>query len=448
MRVCLVSENISHAMSGEALLAYQYVQSLERMGVSLEIVCHERVRAELESSWGAASLQRVHFVADSIVQRLIWRSTKWLPYRIRDLVVSQLLSLVTQIRARKVVQALVKDNRIDIVFQPSPIAPKGVSCLYDLGVPVVVGPMCGGLNLPPAFVDMDSRVSRFSIRVGRILGEMLNRIYPGKIRADALIVANTCTEGALPGGCRGKIYRLVESGVDLFPASKFSVERPSNENFRFLYIGRLVDWKGILFLLQAFAHVATKTSAMLEVVGDGELMPKVKQTIREFGLEDRVTLRGWIRRSELAAFSHGCDCMVVPSLRECGGNAILETMALGLPVIATAWAGPKNYINESCGILVDPTTVDGFVAGLRDAMLKMVEQPVLRDRLGEGARERVRENFFDWDSKTRRVVEILKETLHGHIPLGVTAVLGGRLPEEIDSPSSLRTLCPISSLSP
>ncbi|MDY6899838.1 MAG: glycosyltransferase family 4 protein [Cyanobacteriota bacterium] len=47
----------------------------------------------------------------------------------------------------------------------------------------------------------------------------------------------------------------------------------------------------------------------------------------------------------------------MPSLREAGGNAVLEAMALGLPVVATKWAGPANTLHPDCGIWVEPTCV-------------------------------------------------------------------------------------------
>jgi glycosyltransferase involved in cell wall biosynthesis len=50
------------------------------------------------------------------------------------------------------------------------------------------------------------------------------------------------------------------------------------------------------------------------------------------------------------------DVFVMPSLRECGGTAILEAMALGKPVVTTDWGGPADYVTPECGLLVSPTS--------------------------------------------------------------------------------------------
>jgi glycosyltransferase involved in cell wall biosynthesis len=90
---------------------------------------------------------------------------------------------------------------------------------------------------------------------------------------------------------------------------------------------------------------------------------------------------------------------------------MLEAMAIGMPVIAANWAGPGDYADETCGIRVDVNSRDEFVKGLTEAMLRLAKSPQLRDQLGEGSKQRVRSNYFDWDAKVDRVVEIFQEVL-------------------------------------
>ncbi|MEG4535459.1 glycosyltransferase family 4 protein [Microcoleus sp. D2_18a_D3] len=104
------------------------------------------------------------------------------------------------------------------------------------------------------------------------------------------------------------------------------------------------------------------------------------------------------------------DALVLPSLRECGGAVVMETMAVGLPVIATNWGGPTDYIDSTCGILVEPTSKEGFVKGLTDAMLKLAHSPELRQSMGCAGRERVRQHF-DWERKVDRILEIYQQTI-------------------------------------
>ena len=61
---------------------------------------------------------------------------------------------------------------------------------------------------------------------------------------------------------------------------------------------------------------------------------------------------------------------------------VLEAMTVELPVIATNWGDPGDYLNSSCGILVEPTSKEGFVKGLTEAMLKLAQSPELWHSMG------------------------------------------------------------------
>ncbi len=410
MRVILVSENVSMKMGGESHVGYYYFQKMRARGVDAQVVCHARVRDELLAEF-PGDADRFHFIEDTRFQSLVWRWGRVLPSRVRDLVLGQLIHFHTMWRARRIVKRLVEKLGSQVVFEPMPISPKGISVMYDLGAPVVIGPMCGGLDFPPAFRFMDSKITRATIEVSRKLSSVLQRIFPGKGRADALLVACARTRDALPKWFRGSVYEVVESGVDLatWTGRSMPLDSIPEGPLRFVFAGRFVDWKGVQYLLDAFASVAETTDAILELIGDGELRPFIESKLATAQLQERVVMRGWLSREEAGDRIRECDVFVMPSLRECGGNAILEAMAMGLPVIATNWAGPGHYVDSTCGITVEPSSPEGFVRGLAEAMIRLAESKELRRQLGIGAQKRVTQQFFDWESKTDRVLEILTE---------------------------------------
>lgn len=412
LRVLIVSENVSLRMSGETSVPYYYFKLLQERNVDVWMICHARTREELRGLFPVEIFERIHFVEDSSLQAAVWRFSKRFPYRIEDLIFGRLLHIITQFHGRKLALQLIQQHQIDIIFEPSPISPKGLSFMYDMGVPVVIGPMCGGLNLPPAFRYMDSRFTRLSIVLGRYASWLAHRLVPGKLRAEALLVGNQRTARVLPSGYQGKVYEVVESGVDLARwEPKHDLPPTPNQPVRFVFCGRLVDWKGAQFLVEAFKAVAEQTNSILEIIGDGELREEIATRVMELGIQSRVNLHGRLPLAKCMELITTSDVYVMPSLRECGGLALLESMAIGLPVIAANWAGPAEYLNDRCGILVEPSSPAGFVQGLAAAMIRLAKSPELRYQLGKGAQQRVRMNYFDWDSKTDRVLEVLKETL-------------------------------------
>lgn len=411
MKLVIVSENISMKMGGEASLGLYYFRLFRTRGVDTIAVCHGRVRDEMDSILPREDRQRFHYVEDTVLQRMVWRMGAWFPPRIRDLVFGQIIHILTMRRVRRVVLRLSADCPNCICLEPSPITPRGVSFMYDIGMPVVIGPLCGGLQFPPAFKYMDNAFARLTIPAFRAMSEAVHRLIPGKLRADAILVANSCTKRALPSGCRGTVYEVVESGVDLsiwHPMDSSPFERRFRVHF--VFSGRLVELKGVSLLVEAFSLVAQKEEAVLHIIGDGELRSEIERTILDRGIAANVLFHGWKSRPEAAGIIRNCDVFVLPSLRECGGTAILEAMALGLPVIASNWAGPSNYVTQKTGILVDPLSREYFIQGLSSAMLRLSENPDLRTAMGRAGMERVRSCYFDWESKADRVLEILAET--------------------------------------
>ncbi|MBF2015717.1 MAG: glycosyltransferase family 4 protein [Rivularia sp. T60_A2020_040] len=413
LRVILVAENVSRYMGGESGKNLYYFHLFQERGIDLQIVCHARVRDELRREFHHdQDFNRFHFIEDNWLQILLYRIAQFFHPRIRGLFFEQVVHWITQIRARKLVKELIKYQNTDIVFQPSPITPKGLNFMYNLGVPVVLGPLTGGVDFPPAFRYLDSKFAIVSVTLGRLFSNILHRFVPGKLKAETLIVANPLTQKSLPNGCKGKIYQVIECGVDLDiwqprEQPEINPEKP----VRFVYLGRFVDWKGIKFLIDGFQQVAQETNAILELVGDGELRQDLEKQVAELGLENNVNFRGWMKREQASKLLCECDVFVMPSLREAGGNAVLEAMALGLPVIATKWAGPANTLHPDCGIWVEPTSIEAFVDGFAQAMIKLANSPQLRRQMGEAAPQRVRTNYFDWDSKVDRIIEIFYETL-------------------------------------
>lgn len=177
---------------------------------------------------------------------------------------------------------------------------------------------------------------------------------------------------------------VIPSGVDL---SSFLPLRSSAPGFVVGYVGRLASVKGPVELVEAFAiHAKTHPGSQLLLVGDGPERSLVEDSIAQLQIGCQVRLVGWQNRIE--SFLESMSVLVVPSLNEGMGRVVVEAMAAGLPVIATAVGGLLD--------LVEPG-VTGFHVGVGDrsamaeALDRLAEQPELRSRLGECGRQRAQE---------------------------------------------------------
>lgn len=425
MRVLIIAEHASMKFGGEAALPLHYFRVLRKRGIEAWLIVHERTREELSTLF-PKDLDRIHFVADTAAHRFVWQCSKLLPARLSYFTFGLILRSLTQRVQRTIARQLIRTHAIDIVHQPIPVSPKEPSMLCDLGVPVVIGPMNGGMNYPPAFRQMQSRLVDVTLSWGRLFSNGLNRLMPGKLKAATLLVANARTKDALPSGVRGDVIELVENGVDLsvWQGERSSVTLPiasdpratSDETAptKLVFVGRLVDWKAVDLLLHAVHRVVQRVPVELEIIGDGSERAALESLAQELGLTNAdqpiVRFVGWLSQPECAQRLQAANALVLPSLLECGGAVVLEAMAMGIPVIATRWGGPADYLNDQCGILVEPISRDGFIKGLTEAIAQLAHDPARARAMGQAGYERVLAEF-DWDVKVDMMLGIYQRTL-------------------------------------
>lgn len=152
-----------------------------------------------------------------------------------------------------------------------------------------------------------------------------------------------------------------------------------------LALGRLHKAKAQDTLIRALVHAPDTT---LLIAGDGELKETLQALIKELGLEQRVHLLGW--RRDTGYLFKGCDISVFPSREEPFGNVVVESWAQRRPLIAAASAGPAWLIENDVSGLLFPIDDDRALA---DAINRVVNEPVLGERLTEAGYQRYLEQF-------------------------------------------------------
>jgi glycosyltransferase involved in cell wall biosynthesis len=417
LRICIVAENASFRFGGEASLPLHYFSRLRKRGVEAWLIVHGRTRPELEALFPSEQA-RIQYIPDKWYHKLIWQLGRPLPRRISEATLGTLMVLVNQIIQRSMVKRLIREQRVNLVHQPIPVSPKAPSFISGLDVPVVIGPMNGGMDYPVAFRGAESIITRITVAVGRSSANLVNSLIPGKKNAQILLVANQRTQQALPTCAKGRVIEIPENGVDLnvwsLPAGvqptrdAKSTPRLSLGDGRFIFVGRLVDWKRLDFVLHALAACP---QSQLEVIGDGPMRPVWVKLAESLGIADRVHWLGWLPQPQCADILRGATALVLPSIYECGGAVVLEAMACGIPVIATNWGGPADYLDPTCGILVDPSNPGSIRNGFTQAMQTLKDDPAQGSRMGAAGRLRV-EQFYDWNQKIDRILEVYQQAIH------------------------------------
>jgi glycosyltransferase involved in cell wall biosynthesis len=156
-----------------------------------------------------------------------------------------------------------------------------------------------------------------------------------------------------------------------------------------LFVGRMVDYKGVDVLLRALVGVECTTL----LVGDGPRRAALEELAADLGLAGRAVFLGDVDDRRMSALYQACDLFVLPSVTraEAFGLVQLEAMAAGKPVVSTAVPTGVPWVNQHgrTGLVVRP----GEVPALRDAIVRLLRDPELRSRMGREGRARVSTDF-------------------------------------------------------
>lgn len=223
--------------------------------------------------------------------------------------------------------------------------------------------------------------------------EAYRALWPKLFRSSASVIAvSTSMKQRLAAmGCPpGKIH-VIPCGarVQEFPLSTYVSRQPCH----FLWVARLVEVKGPIPTLKAFALCQAEVpECSLTMIGGGALYDKVSAWIHRQGLDGRIHLLGSQPHAVVCAYAQRCSAFVQHSRTSRAGEiegwgiSLAEAAAAGVPVVATRHGGiPDQVIEGQTGFLVD----EGDWHAMGEKMILLAKDPALRQRLGRAAREHI-----------------------------------------------------------
>lgn len=232
-------------------------------------------------------------------------------------------------------------------------------------------------------------------------------------RADAVqAISRFLADWAKRMGFRGTPV-VLPNGVDL---REFDVPRSldericlrseygfAKEDVVLVTASRLVTKNGVDTLIHALSHLPGTYKVL--ILGGGEDEEKLKKIVSELGLAKRVVFAGTFPHCELASFYQASDIFVRPSRSEGLGNAFLEAMASGLPIIGTRVGGiPDFLLDGETGVFCEVENPESLAKGV----LKIQSDPELREKLIEQGRSLVRQKY-DWNPIAQQFHDVLKQ---------------------------------------
>ncbi|MGI5189640.1 glycosyltransferase [Promicromonospora sp. CA-289599] len=265
-------------------------------------------------------------------------------------------------RARRYVRGrLAAGDRFDVAHQVTPVAMRYPSPVAGLGIPLVVGPVGGSLESPPAFAHEEGATPWY---------QRLRRLDRLRLRRDPLLRATyedaDCVVGIAPyvrellGDLRLRRFEeLSDVAVHTVPPPEDRSGRSGP--VRLLHVGRMVRTKGARDVIRAMA-LLRDLPVVLDVVGDGADRAACADLVRDLGLGDRVLIHG----------------------------------------------GPGANVSDACAVRVPAESPEQLARDVATAVRRLVAEPDLRLRMGAAAREHVVANHL-WDRRIERMTDLYEQ---------------------------------------
>jgi glycosyltransferase involved in cell wall biosynthesis len=208
--------------------------------------------------------------------------------------------------------------------------------------------------------------------------------------------------------------RIVPNGVDVKKFKPMEDATAVKRQFGLgnepcvLFVGSLITRKGLPFLLEA-AKIIVKENADTKfvIVGDGPLRNQLTVSLESANLSDNFKFLGNLKEDTLSAVYNCAEVFVLPSIQEGQGIVLLEAQASGKPVVAFDIGGVNETVrNGETGLLVKQGSSDK----LADALLHLLSDKPLREKMGVSGREFVTHNFT-WEICAQRMQNVYREAL-------------------------------------
>ncbi len=201
-------------------------------------------------------------------------------------------------------------------------------------------------------------------------------------RSDAIVALSRAEARYFGGVTRPDKVHVIPNGIpaDVFRATGDLAKRPDTTRYDLLYVGQLIECKGVGVLLDAMPRLRRARDVRLRLVyHNAELEAALRQQARELGVAEHVQFVGIRGPRELAEEYHRADALVLPSFAECLPSVVTEALLCGTPVVAAAVCGVPEQVGPH-GLTVPP----GDAEALADAIERVLaERPRWQARAGQ-----------------------------------------------------------------
>ncbi|MCG8600176.1 MAG: glycosyltransferase [Verrucomicrobiales bacterium] len=411
VRPLLIAEGANPTLTSASLVGWSCASAIARK-TNAHIVTHWRNRDDF---LGAGLVEGEDFTAIDTrrIQNIAWKATRLLSPgdQFSWSLYAAFSNLVYPAFERALWDTLgdrIKSGEFDLVHRILPLSPTTPSPLARKlkahGIPFLLGPLNGGVPWPKGF---DQIRKEENDRGGSL--RPFYRFLPGaraaRKHSSGILVGSRATLREMPRSLHSKCIFLPENAIDTgrFPLTPRSPREPGP--LRIAFVGRLVALKGVDMLIEAALPLLQEGRLELDVIGDGPARESLTRQLAGAGLDPAGILAGWVEHGSLQDRLSRADLFAFPSIREFGGGAVLEAMALGVSPVVLDHGGPPELVPPGAGHILPLDNRESIVSNLRQLFQQYLDDPSPLASLGKAAQEHIRDHLT-WEAKTNQILEV------------------------------------------
>lgn len=267
-----------------------------------------------------------------------------------------------------------------------------------INIPFIYGPLGGGEGIPDTFINKLPIKQRLIQRFRKLLkiSACINPLFLYTASKSKVILCRIRdTANLFPKRYRSRINILEDGAIepDIFD---YHANHKIQNEIRIISTSRLIGFKNVISIIEALQLVPSSYKINCVIIGSGPEKQKIQKLSSES--PHSIIFKEHLSRNEVLQELANSDIFISPSLRDACNLSLLEAMAIGLPVICLNWSGMAISTDDSCAIRLPVTDPKQMPQDMAAAIIKLIENPQLREQLENAGRKRIKE-VFNWEAK-------------------------------------------------
>jgi glycosyltransferase involved in cell wall biosynthesis len=293
------------------------------------------------------------------------------------------------------------------------------SPLWQLGIPLIWGPLGGGELFPWRFARILSKGTLFFEVARAVSGILLKRnsnIQKCAVNAAACITGNRETYNLLCGlrGTKSGVYSLCNSFFKEKLITEFDntlQHKNPNDSLRIFSGGSLGGQKGVAITLTALASLKRMGVAFAyRLGGSGSELGHLQKLAAQLGISENVTFGETLAKDAYRDELGKTDIYLLPSLRENTGITLMEAMLAGCVPIVASCGGPGEIVTDECGFRVSITTPQAMADEITDILQGLNSDRELLRSMGKASHQRIATGYSE-EKYLQSIEEIYQKAL-------------------------------------